>query len=369
MTETSTGCPSGGGEDANARLRLRRARDRKLVLRGGLRSQLPWMVLRNPAALAKWVEVSLLKRFASPRCYNYPLILQIEITNRCNLRCRMCPREGEFEKMGVAPETMSFETFERIVEGWIGHIYQIHLFGRGEPLISPHLPRMIRYAADRGVPFITFNTNGHLLQGKVAEALASSELDELRVSIDGSDEATYQSIRGVPLERLKENLKAFRAMCDIPVSISATLSRENWDSVLQMGTLAQEVGAAGLRLYPVATYDYPGIGETGLTAEQKQQYKGFCDDLRRRCRQNGIKFMAIPHYAPGCNVPFIMAFVDVAGNLTVCCRLETMTVGNVLENDFLEVWRGPQMLEWRRRMLSKELPKACVDLECVHDWR
>jgi MoaA/NifB/PqqE/SkfB family radical SAM enzyme len=347
----------------------RRVLARRLVSIGNIKHQLPWVARRNPKAAAKWIELDLLRRYASPYCYNYPFILQIEVTNLCNLHCKMCPRDREFKEAGITPSSMSFDTFDKIMRGWIRHVFQIHLFGRGEPLLARDLPKMIEYAAEHGVPFITFNTNGHLLRGEVAEALACSELDEVRVSIDGSDEQGYRSIRGVSLQRVKDNLKAFRTICDIPISIATTLCKDNWDSVYHMPELAAELGATSFRMFPVSPYVSLGMYDTMLTQEQKQKYRYFCRDLKSRFREKGINFIPNPHYAQDCKLPFIMAFIDVEGNLTPCCKLETMVVGNVLEQDFVEVWRGPKMTNWRKLMISRKFPKQCKDLECIRDWR
>lgn len=347
----------------------RRVWRKRLVSLSKITHQFPWLALRNPKGAAKWMEVGLLGRLASPYCYNYPFLLQIEITNLCNFCCKMCPRKHEFEEAGIKPSNMPFEVFDKIVRGWIRHIFQIHLFGRGEPLLAIELPKMIEYVAEHGVPYITFTTNGHLLRGEVAEALACSELDELRVSIDGSDEQGYQAIRGVPLQRVKDNLKAFRAMCDTPISITTTLCNENWDSVYNMPELAAELGVCCLRILPVFPYTFLGMDDITLTQEKKQKYRYFCEDLDRRCREKGINFIPDHYYVQDCKLPFIMAFIDVKGNLTACCKLETMVVGNVLEQDFFEVWNGPKMINWRKRLLLRKIPKQCRDLECIRDWR
>ena len=347
----------------------RALRAQRLSSLGKISRQLPWMVRRNPKAVAKWIELKLLGRFASPRCNNYPAIVQIEVTNLCNLHCKMCPRDHEFKKAGITPSSMPFDTFDKIMGGWIQHVYQIHLFGRGEPLLTAELPKMIEYSAEHGVPFISFTTNGHLLQGEVAKAIAGSSLDELRISIDGADEEGYNIIRKVPLQRVKDNIKAFREICDIPISILTTLSKDNWDSVYRMPELCAEIGASSLRLFPVIPYASLETDYTGLTAEQKQKYHPFCKDLNQRCQKKGINFIPTRHYAKDCCLPFIMAFIDVDGNLTPCCRLETLTVGNVLEHDFLSVWQGPKMSNWRKLMISRKFPKQCVDLECIYDWR
>ena len=347
----------------------RKMRKKRLVSIGKISNLLPWIALRNPKAVVKWIELAILGRKASPYCYNYPFILQIEITNLCNLRCKMCPRERDFRKSGIKPGSMPFDIFDQILRGWIRHIFQIHLFGYGEPLLAPELPKMIEYAKKHGVPYITFTTNGHPLHGEVAEAIACSELDELRVSIDGSDEQGYQSIRGAPLENVKQNLKAFRAMCDIPISIATTLCNENWESVYNIPELAAELGAGCLRILPIFPYTFLGMDEMILVQEKKRKYRYFCQDLERRCKEKGIHFIFDDYYVKDCKAPFVMAFLDINGNLTPCCKLGTTKVGNVLERNFFEVWNGPKMMNWRKQLLSRKFPKPCLDLECIRDWR
>ncbi|MBW2051424.1 MAG: SPASM domain-containing protein [Deltaproteobacteria bacterium] len=281
----------------------------------------------------------------------------------------MCPREHEIQSAGLRPGNMSFEIFTQIMHGWIQHVFQIHLFGRGEPLMAPDLVKTIDYAAKNKVPYITLTSNGHLLKGKVAEALARSELDELRISIDGADEEGYQSIRGAPLQNLKENLKAFRAMCDIPIRIITTLGQENWDSVANMPELAAELEVSCLNILPLFPYAFMGMDDLSLTNEKKREYRYFCRDLARRCEEKNIQFIFDRDYVQDCKLPFIMAFITVDGDLTPCCKLETMKVGNVLENDFFEVWNNEKMINWRKRILSRKFPKQCLDIECIRDWR
>ena len=344
-------------------------RKKRLVSIGKISKLLPWITLRNPKAVVKWIELAVFGRKASPYCYNYPFILQIETTNLCNLRCKMCPRERDFQKAGIEPGTMSFDTFDQILRSWIRHIFQIHLFGYGEPLLTPELPKLIEYSKSHGVPYVTFTTNGHLLQGQVAKAIAGSGLDELRVSIDGSDEKGYQSIRGVPLENVNKNLKEFRKISDIPISLATTLCNENWESVYNMPEFAAEIGAGCLRILPIFPYTFLGMDEMILVQEKKRQYRYFCRDLERRCKEKGIHFIFDDYYVKDCKAPFVMAFIDINGNLTPCCKLGTTKVGNVLERNFFEVWNGPKMMQWRKQLLSRKFPKPCLDLECIRDWR
>ncbi|WP_205880434.1 radical SAM protein [Lichenicoccus roseus] len=120
-----------------------------------------------------------------------PVCLYLEITNRCNLLCETCPRT--FETL-EPPADMDWELFTRIVDQ-VPNISRAVLHGVGEPMLVEALPRMVRYLKDRGT-YVLFNTNGTLMQPKRFKELIDTGLDELRVSLDAADRASYLKVRG-----------------------------------------------------------------------------------------------------------------------------------------------------------------------------
>jgi MoaA/NifB/PqqE/SkfB family radical SAM enzyme len=134
--------------------------------------------------------------------------LYLEVTNRCNLRCRTCP---QFFGMAEPFHDLSWERFLAITEQ-LPRLRRVVLHGIGEPLLNPDLGRMIRHLKGRGA-YVLFNSNGLLLRGAKAHALAASGLDELRVSIDGGTPETYRTVRGVDgFDRILANLRRFTGL-------------------------------------------------------------------------------------------------------------------------------------------------------------
>lgn len=96
-------------------------------------------------------------------------IHQIEVTTRCNLRCKYCPSPNLPKIRGQAPMDMSIATFERALE-WCKHfdnagtMPELSLTGIGETLLHPEWPKLMRLARN-ALPdmFINFSTNGLLL--------------------------------------------------------------------------------------------------------------------------------------------------------------------------------------------------------------
>src|SRR5216684_6471158 len=137
-----------------------------------------------------------------------PVCVYLETTNRCNLLCTTCPRTyAELEP----PADMSWELFTSIV-GQIPNLARAVLHGVGEPMLVKDLPRMVRYLKDRGT-YVLFNTNGTVLNLRSGRALIAAELDELRVSLDAANAASFRAVRGKNyFDRILRNVRRFREL-------------------------------------------------------------------------------------------------------------------------------------------------------------
>lgn len=332
------------------------------------RRNVPGMLRRNPLALLKLSEVKLLGARASTYCYNYPAAVQIETTSRCNLRCPMCPTHKPDSTLKVRKVDMPAEHFRAILDGWTDRIYTLHLFGRGEPLLGKSIFDLIAWSHEQGIPHVSITSNGVLLDAKRARELNRVGLSELRVSIDGSDQGIYEQIRGSDLERVVENLAYLRSISDIPISVNYLLTKENWGSVRGMPDLMARAGAQCLRLFPVATYDDSVTEALHLDGEQQSEYTALLRELERACEARGQFFIAHSPIIRDCFFPFVMAYVDVEGNITPCCRIEDHPLYNVLENGFFQAWNCKRMRSWRKALLTRRFPKKCVELNCIREW-
>jgi radical SAM protein with 4Fe4S-binding SPASM domain len=136
---------------------------------------------------------------------DFPLHLDAESTNACNLKCTMCSRNFMKEKIGF----MEWGLFKKIVDEGAEHgLPSIKFNFRGEPLMHPRLAEMVKYAKDSGIMDVQFNTNGLLLTGKKSEELIKAGLDRIIFSFDGATKETYERIRtGSDFETVVANIK------------------------------------------------------------------------------------------------------------------------------------------------------------------
>ena len=156
----------------------------------------------------KWVENP--QKFLVERA---PLHLDIEPTNACNLRCPMCPRtvllQDESVKFKIS--TMDLEVFKKIINEAVSiGVYSIKLNWLGEPLVHHDIVEMVRYAKEKGIIDVMFNTNAALLDLQTSKDLINAGLDKLFFSFDSPYQEKYEEIRvGADYNETLNNIKNF----------------------------------------------------------------------------------------------------------------------------------------------------------------
>ena len=109
----------------------------------------PWLDYRFGQATARQRLNTLRSLVAGrsnlPRHCPSPWMLQVEVTNRCNLKCTFCSRYSTAMKLGdMAPDLM-----EAVVELSAG-VQEVALFGYGEPLLSKAFYSLLPRARSAG---------------------------------------------------------------------------------------------------------------------------------------------------------------------------------------------------------------------------
>ena len=155
---------------------------------------------------------------------SFPKTVRIETTNHCQADCVFCPRST----IGRAKANMKQDVFEAVVKQCVeGGTRLVHLHGYGEPLIDKQLADRIKYCKDQGIPRVKIFTNGDLLKGDLAKRILHSGLDEVKISIDGSDSQEFNKLRiGLDHSKVVENVKAFRKLRDVLLGLQR--QRGSW---------------------------------------------------------------------------------------------------------------------------------------------
>ena len=82
-----------------------------------------------------------------------PLLVELNITELCNRTCSFCPRSLDYPNLNL---NMDIELAQEIANQCIGFTENIHLVGRGEPLLHPDFIDIVKvFAEDFSVKIVT----------------------------------------------------------------------------------------------------------------------------------------------------------------------------------------------------------------------
>ena len=125
---------------------------------------------------------------------NYPLLVDIELSSLCNLKCPMCYTITDKFKEKVNARLMDFELFKKIIDEIGNNVSAVRLSLRGEPTLHPSFIECISYAKDKGIKEVSLLTNGSKLEIGFFEKMVKAGIDWITISIDGIAEE-YEKIR------------------------------------------------------------------------------------------------------------------------------------------------------------------------------
>ncbi len=124
----------------------------------------------------------------------YPILLDIELSSVCNLKCPMCYTITDEFKEKVNVKLIDFDLFKKIIDEVGGKISALRLSLRGEPTLHPKFIKCVEYARSKGIKEISTLTNCSKLSLDFFEAIVKAGIDWITISVDGLNEE-YEAIR------------------------------------------------------------------------------------------------------------------------------------------------------------------------------
>ena len=261
-----------------------------------------------------------------------PRMVELNTSNVCNLRCSTCVRSwDEFEQ--PAPVFLTLAQFDAILNRFPG-LPKLQICGFSEPTLNKNVPAMIRHAKAMGVQHVEMFTNATLLVGDIAQRLAKSGLDLLRVSIDRGDPETYRRIRGADLQKVTHNVHDFAEKSGIPVRMESVLSKYAFQSADKLPDVAHAAGATSLAIRLLDGQD----SDVGTHSVYDPDYlAGLKKRLMESCKALGIELiMALPGEEdfPSRCTAWDEVYVDEQGGVVPCYLLKDRVAGNLLETPY-----------------------------------
>ena len=326
-----------------------------------------------------------------------PVRLQIETTDICNLKCRMCTREV-LDGMNTA--VMPLQKFRATVEEIAP--YYVTLNGLGEPLLDQTIFEKLEFLHTRGI-MTAMPTNGTYIRGERLTRLAANLPDTTTFSLDGARKESFEFVRILgDFDQITGN---YRALLDLRrtgqarpgtrIQILCALQKGNLHDYRQMYALRRSLeGVDSFGLVPVFDYDREGRTFAALVPTREDVLalhseidRDVADMSNGEEKDFYLAWKSVSSVwldsAPqaesqacrgACAVPWYSTYIDAKGRVYPCCYLTNSphVMGNINETSFQEVWSGERYRSFRNALVNdREHLAGCAtcsrnDSEMLH---
>jgi MoaA/NifB/PqqE/SkfB family radical SAM enzyme len=300
-----------------------------------------------------------------------PVKLDIENVSRCNFACSMCA-VSTWPK-GKRAADMSLEAFKALIDEQHG-LVEIKLNGLGEALMQgDDYFEMVRYARERRI-WVRMTTNASLLHLRDnAQKLIDAGVNEIDISIDGSDAPTFQGIRiQSDFARVTENCKllnaALRAAGKPSAKMWTLVQRTNYDRLHDHVPLAAALGFQ----HCVFSTQMHGWGNDSLAERNRSEMVGITEndvrDLLELGEVHGVRVafwdvsekFHTDHPSMLCPWPFERAVVTSDLRTVPCCMIGDPDAFEIAKGKtFLQAWQGDEYRDFRQAHLDGRIPEPC----------
>lgn len=265
----------------------------------------------------------------------FPEMIDIGLTNYCNLNCAFCVNDQIKKKRGFM-EPVLFRSIIDCVKDKFQSKTVLGISLWGEPTLHPNFTEFLKYAFENGVK-INLSSNFVEVSEAIARAIIDYRVHAVEISFYNSEKPEYNKIVG----------------------------REKYDQVLEnirrFLVLAEQAGFQGeIRIRPFKDFSRQ------VDFYKKEFYEKYPDlnfELRApKTTRNWAGHLNLPTLLKGvysrvpCPFPFDRLAVDWDGEVRLCCQAmlaQDLSAGFVIpEHDLAAVWNGPKMQEIRRKFLN-----------------
>jgi len=272
----------------------------------------------------------------------FPILIDVEPTNACNLDCIFCARQAMKRPIILMP----IETLKTIVDEMKNYKTSIRFSGWGEPTLNPKIIDFVKYSRDEDV-ITHLTTNATYLTPELSRSLLKTGLNKIKFSLQGLTKDEYVRMRGGNYENVVNNIETFIELrneleipCHIQVSVSM-LKNEQENKTLQRSfydkwsTKVDSIWGLG----KIGVYG----GKPLLTSFQRVKDLGRISD--ENLRQSRPRREDDINKGKKCTELYNKISIGAEGVMKACCDDydNYLAVGKIGKTTIKDVWDGEKL--------------------------
>jgi radical SAM protein with 4Fe4S-binding SPASM domain len=337
-------------------------------------------------------------------------VIDLELTNRCNLKCKMCWFHGAGgigdrykESELTSDEVMKFITQ---IAGTKTKIY----FGGSEPFVREDFLAILEQIKSLKL-YVFFTTNGTLLDRERIVRVVDSGVDHVIFSLDG-DEELHDQIRGrggfktvtcniKELSRLRNEKKCKKPIVSVNITITPFIIGHLWETVKSIREATQD----NVDVYRIHQLWYITLQELSIHQSSIRKFLDcsapkaachltplsrdidplvLCDEMIQLRKVPKTKFFPNLNYkdllnyysecSPAkyrCLAPFYRVVIKPNGDVKFCPDewIDDYILGNVRDDMFKDIWGSQKARYFRSVILRHKSFPACKRCSWMYSFR
>jgi radical SAM protein with 4Fe4S-binding SPASM domain len=308
---------------------------------------------------------------------SFPQTVMIDMSSVCNFNCKMCLRTLNpkiYSKIPAFPSKKVIQEFMNILP----YVNEVYLYRSGEPFLNKELLPLAR-RAEKCYANAVITTSGSLLDDRKIEFLIKNKIYVLRLSIDGTIAKTYNNIRiGGDFDELmlkidKVNYYKMKYKSDYP--------QLRWHFVAMKQNIYELPDAIKLahdKKFELFECSFMVVQRsTKLETQSLYHYKEKTNRILAKAKKvaedigmkvslpelfNNKKPVSPNDWAVACKQAWRSAVIRTNGDVVPCCGSgQNLSLGNLNNSSFREIWNGNEFLKLRRGLLAGNPPDYCLN--------
>ncbi len=290
-----------------------------------------------------------------------PVILMVEPTNYCNLKCPLCPSGNGM--MVRNKGMMDLELFKKLIDTTKKTLFLTMFWNQGEPFMNKTLMEQIKYAHDNKIATVV-STNGHYINNSnEARSVIDSGLSELIISLDGASKESYLKYRiGGDFDKVLNAIRTLSAekkktgALNPIIHLQFLLFKHNQHEINRIDQMAADLGVDKYSFKTVQVY----------TDKDAEEFLPEDSNMNRYDEVDGERVLKADWHA-GCKRIWYTTMVNWDGSMAPCCYDKDIDykMGDANNENINDIWKNNEFNKFRKTVLtdrqSIEMCRNCAE--------